>query len=362
MTQTEKIQLIMLHDKTAKFETLESLPESELDRIVSQIRLRVQQRQTEQARVELELVRAGLRNIPANWSNLTKKLGPIYSLQQARAAIETDSQFRETLVFDQMPFSAAKQEEQQDLQAEQERRRKFSAAVRAITSQGIANIADTDANYQVAVSQLDDVLVSGSASSLSEALALKLITGLAPNDAETVADLDQANRTALLKSVATRLTHSPYGGAVKQQILAGSMPYSELRERVVLCSELANSHSPDQLTNNNHFCSLFCSVKNNSDYRQQVEETRERKRLRSLSPQELRDENQRVRSFDGKLGQLESDMTPDGYKRLRPESRWKGQELNMKNIARLGKEDVKSLLRLYGKNQIDQRLAETRGF
>jgi hypothetical protein len=364
MTRPEKIALILTTsgqgDQSARRTYLDGLTDLQIDGMVSQIQLRAQEASTAQARVELELVRAGLRNLPANWTKISQKLGPIYSLAQFRAAIETDDQFKRSLIFDSEPFSAVKQEEQADIQAEHERRRKFSATANALTAQGI-NIADNDSNYRLAMEQLDDILVSGSATSMSEAIMLGLVVGLVPNSAEITQDLDQKNRTGLLQSVATRLTHSEYGGAVKKQILAGSS-YAELRERVLLVGELADSHSPDKTTNDNYFCSLFCSVRDLAQLRSDLEQTRERKRLRSLSPQELRDENQRVRSFDGKLGQLESDMTPDGYKRLRPESRWKGQELTMRNIARLDKEDIKQLLRLYGKSQLDRVLLETRGF
>jgi hypothetical protein len=365
MDRQEKIALIITTsgpgDQSARRSYLDGLTDLQIDGMVDQIRLRAAEATTRQAKTDLLLVQSGLRNVSINFANIKRRLGESYTIQQVRAVVETDDSFKRSLVWDAEPFAAAKQEEQQDLQAEQERRRKFSATARAITSQGIANIADTDANYQVALSQLDDILVSGSASSLSEALALKLIEGLAPNDAETVSSIDQQNRAGLLQSIAAKLTHSQYGGTVRQQILNGSN-YADLRERVLLVGELADSHSPDKTINDNYFCSLFCSVRDLTQLRLDLEQTRERKRLRSLSPQELRAENQRVREFDTRLQNVESEMTSDGYRRLRPESRWKGQELNMKNIARLDKEDVKSLLRLYGKNQIDQRLAETRGF
>jgi hypothetical protein len=361
MTRPEKIALILTTsgqgDQSARRTYLDGLTDLQIDGMVNQIQLRAAEVSTAQARTDLEIVRAGLRNIDSNFSKIKTKLGDFFSVQSFRAAIEMDPAFKNSLLWDAEPFAAAKKEEQADVQQEQQRRRQFSATVKALTSQGIRNVADNDSNYRVAMDQLDDVLVSGSATNLGEAIALGLIEGLAPNDAETVADLDQANRTALLQSVAARLTHSQFGSTVRKQILTGPMSYGELRERVTLCSELANSHSPDQLTNNNHFCSLFVSVQPNQVYAAQVEQTRERKRLRSLSPSELKAETNRVRTFESAVHRAEEQLTPEGFKVLRPETTYKGQPINVKTLGKLPSEEIKTLLRLYGP-QINQRIQE----
>jgi hypothetical protein len=362
MNQLEKIQLIMLHNKSAAFASLEALPESDLDRLVSQIRLHVVQREAEQARVNLELTRAGLRNLESNFSKIKYKLGAFYSVQQFRTAI-ADDQFKRSLVWDSEPFAAAKQEEQANVQQEQAERRKFSVTVNALTAQG-TNVADNDANYQQWLAQKDEIVVSGSATNLAEAIILGLVNGLVPNPEAVIQDIDQKSRAGLLQSVqsVSRLNlNSPYAGAVKRRILSEST-YAELRERADLCGSLADSHSPDPSVNGLYFCSLFASVRDNSQLRDDMEQTKQRKRLRSLSPQELREENQRVRNFDSTLQRLESDQTPDGFKKLRPESRYKGAEITMKTVSRMDKEDVKQLLRLYGRQALDQRLLETRGF
>jgi len=363
MTRSEKMQLVTLHNGSLNFDILEALSESELDKLVSQVRLRVVQQEAEQAKTNLALTYAGLRNLESNFSKIKNKLGAFYSVEQVRKLIEADDSFKRSLVWDDEPFKEVRAQEQADVQHEHTERRKFSATVNALSAQGF-NVADNDANYQQWLAQKDDIVVSGSASSLSEAIILGLVNGLVPNPEAVVQDIDQKSRAALLQSVQSisRLNlNSPYAGAVKRKILSEST-YAELRERADLCGSLADSHSPDPSVNGLYFCSLFASVRDNSQLRDDMEQTKERKRLRSLSPQELREENQRVRSFDSTLQRLESDQTPDGFKKLRPETRWKGQEINLKSIARLDKEDVKSLLRLFGKQQIDQRILETRGF
>jgi len=369
MTRQEKISLLLVSTSTGTADEqtrrahLEKLDESELDRMTALIQLRAQQAETERSRVRLELVRdCGLRNnVPANWTRIAAKLGQNYSVQQFRAAIETDDQFRNSLVWDSEPFASAKLEEKQDQLAEQTKRRQFSATVKALTGQGVRNVADTDANYRIAMDQLDDVLVSGSATTLAEAIALGLIEGLAPNNPEDVSSMDQANRAALLQSVQSRLSHSQYGGPTKNMILKDST-YADLRERVLLVGELADSHSPDKTMNDNFFCSMFCSVRDLSQLRSDVSETRERKRLRGLSVFELKQESQRVRQFDGRLDQIENDQTPEGFRRIRPESRFRGLEINYKNIARLDREDLKQLLRIYGSQEVNRVISETRGF
>jgi hypothetical protein len=352
----------MMHTKADRSQ-LEQLDEIDLDRMIAQIRATVAQREAEQARVNLELTRAGLRNLDANFRQIKRKLGEFFTVEQFRTALETDDSFKRSLVFDDEPFKQARAQELADVQQEQQSRQQFGITVKALTAQGF-NVADNDANYQQWLAQKDEILVSGSATNLAEALALGLVSGLVPNPETVVQDMDKDNRLRLLQSIQTinRLNpNSKYFSTVKNRILNDSN-YADLRERVQLCGELADSHSPDAGTNGLYFCSLFCSVRDLAQLRTDVAQMVERKRLARMTPQELREENQRVRSFDSTLQRLESDQTPDGFKKLRPETRWKGQEINLKSIARLDKEDVKSLLRLFGKQQIDQRILETRGF
>jgi hypothetical protein len=362
MTKSEKIQVVMIHNKSVTFDDLEALPESVLDQMIAQIRATVAQREAEQARVNLELVTAGLRNLESNFSKIKNKIGAFYSVEQVRKLIDSDEQFEKSLVWDDVPFKQARAQEQADVVDEQARRSQFSATAKALTAQGIKNVADNDANYRICMDQLDDLLVSGSASTLSEAIALGLINGLAPNDPGTVQDLDQKSRAGLLQSIQSRLNPlSPYASTVRRKILSEST-YAELRERSELCSELADNFSPSASENANYFCSIFAAVKTNQEYRQQLDQVRQRKRLANLEPWQIREENQRVRQVDTTINRIETQVTPDGFKILRPESRYKGQEITMKTVSRMDREDVKQLLRLYGRQALDLRLLETRGF
>jgi hypothetical protein len=360
----EKIKRLMILQPSLKFNTLDALPESEIDRMIGQIELFVQQKETEQSRVKLFLVRQGLRNDPLNFSQIKARLGHYYSVLQFRTLIEQDEGFKRSLTWDHEPFAEVVRQEQQDTAAEQTRRRQFSAVVKALST---VSVSDCDSNYFLCEDQLPHLLVSHAITEgpypemLAEGLLQNLFTGLAKNSEDTAQELDRQNRERLLQTIQSRLiSQAQYSGVVRRRILSEST-LPELRERVALVNALADMYSPSQAVNDSHFCSLFASAKINQQIRSDLEKAQERQRLAGMTPQQIREENQRVRAVNSTIENHESDtiMTPDGlFRKLRPDSKFNGQLIDRALLWRETKENVAKMLKTWGKFQLDQRIRE----
>jgi hypothetical protein len=87
--------------------------------------------------------------------------------------------------------------------------------------------------------------------------------------------------------VGPRIAQSEYKFTI-QNFIRTSGTYAQLRDRVQLCEEIANNHSPDQRVNNQEFCLLFLSKKDNESFRQQVAALRENKQIAAMSPLEIK--------------------------------------------------------------------------
>lgn len=368
MNVEELKTLVLVHTPAPQQEAiknkLDQMTPEQLVQLTNRIQQGVQQRvdwkpeeaeqRAAQSLVELTLVKAGLKNEPANLAVLKRKLGQFFTVEQVREAIK-DENFRNKLVWDSSePFAELLQQEKQVAQDDQQRRREFTAVVTALTSLGIANVADNDANFNLCEHQLTDVLVSGSAANLREAISRGLIHGLAQNGEAQTAELDKDSRDQLLQSVEPRLDQFDQNSFRVRRRILDEGTYAENRERVQLVGEIADNHSPLASENNKQFRVLFLSVKTNQEYRQQVEQQRERRRLARMSPSELRAYNEHQRAA---TPQPEPEFTPDGqYRILKPDSKFMGQLINKPLLWKLSSEDLKRLTAIYGRQQIEDRV------
>jgi hypothetical protein len=366
MNRFQKQQYVQTRRPYITSQTMTSLTETEMDKLVSEVEseaarheLQASVNAADFALTQLKIVRDGhMRNTPTNWNIIRRTLGSFYSLEQFREAIKDES-FKRSLTWDREPFAEVVREEQHAAAAQQTRRRQFSAVVKTLST---VNVADNDANYRLCCSQLEDLLAAHAITeqtfiaNLTEALLANYITGLVKNDSETTQNLDMQNRQALITRLEKEHRLSGlYAGAVRRMVLTEST-VSELRERASLLAEISEKYSPDRNLNATQFCSLFVSVKSNAEYRDQLDLARERKRLAQMSPQQIKDENQRVRQVNTTIDSHESDTTPDGFQKLRQDSKWNNELVTKQLLWKVSKEDVARLLRIYGKSQLDDRI------
>jgi hypothetical protein len=319
MNQQERknlVDLCYVHTKgtpkqrAAQRRQLEALADSQLIEIADEIRRNVAQEDARRAAVKLVLVQEGLEGAPVgkdsaghvidhpNWRVINQHLpGDMLTVENFRDLLNTNPNFKKSLVFWKEPFTDMVRQEQEQIADEQKRRRDFSAIIKALFANGTADIADNEANYKLSIDQLEDLLVSGTVqgrtfvAALASAIARGLIVGLAPNQQEDRRELEQQVEQHLLQSVQRRLDnpYDPNDAAVRRKIQSES--FRETRERIDLCGQLADNHSPDPAVNNQQFRSLFVAKTSNEQYRQQVQAVLERKKFAAMTPQEIKDYN-----------------------------------------------------------------------
>jgi len=100
-------------------------------------------------------------------------------------------------------------------------------------------------------------------------------------------DSDQKGRIELLALIEGRINQSEYRHTIRQYIQTSST-YQQLRDRVQLCGEIADNHSPDQRVNNQEFCLLLLANKDTETYRERVTNIREVQKFKTMSPLELK--------------------------------------------------------------------------
>jgi hypothetical protein len=293
---------------------IEALSDSQLIEIAAEIRRNVAQEDARRAAVKLVLVQQGLESAPVgkdssgaaiehrNWKIIGQRLpGDKLTVESFRELLKSDPSFKKSLVFWKEPFTDLVRHEQEQIADESKRRREFSAIVKALFASGTADVADHDGNYKLAVDQLDDLLVSGTVqgtfiAALASAIARGLIDGLSPNQQEDRQELDKQVRQQLLVKIQARLDnpYDPNDTLVRRKLQQDS--FREIRERIDLCGQLADNHSPDPAVNNQQFRSLFVAKTSNEQYRRPVQVMLERKKFAAMSPQEIRDYNRQARA------------------------------------------------------------------
>lgn len=204
------------------------------------------------------------------------------------------------------PEQFAKELQQQREQYQVEQRqiefKLFAACCRATTAQG-SNVSANDANFSLVKQGLWAKGEEFNSQNIIRFLMRPEVTFLndegdqttqrvefAPNSEAQTNEIDQEARKQLLQSIEHRLLDKsdPNTYKVQRAILEGALPYSVFRERVQLCEELANNHSPDRAQNDFMFRSLFISGKPNDEYRVQLAAMREKRKLAQMSPSEIR--------------------------------------------------------------------------
>jgi hypothetical protein len=300
--------------RSAQRRQIEALADSQLIEIAAEIRRNVAQEDARRAAVKLVLVQQGLESAPVgkdstarviehrNWQIINQHLpGDMLTVESFRDLLKSDPSFKKSLVFWKEPFTDLVRQEQEQIADETKRRREFSATVKALFASGTADVADNEANFQLAVDQLDDLLVSGSVqgtfiAALGSAIARGLIDGLSPNQQEDRQELDKQVRQQLLVKIQARLDnpYDPKDAVVRRKLQQDS--FREINERAELCGQLADNHSPDRRLNNSHFRSLIVAATSNEQYRQQVQAVLERKKFAAMTPQEIKEYNRQARA------------------------------------------------------------------
>jgi len=302
------IELVMVHTQGTPAElervrkVLQEKSVDELQSMAQRIRLKVQTEATRYEYVKLQLVKAGLANTDQNWQKIDTRLpGSSLTVENFRRLVESDPQFKADLTWTAEPFAEANREEQQQSSRYRAQRSLFDACANAVTGQGIVNVAANDANFGLVNQALEE---DGLDFTQDNVINLLVRGGLqlASNDKDSSQELDQKSREHLLGSIESRIAHSEYRYAIRQYIQTST--YQQLLDRVTLCAEIADNHSPEkqvirdrmgrevsvntQHVNNAEFCILLLSKKSNEEFRQQVEQLRENKKFAKMSPLEIK--------------------------------------------------------------------------
>jgi len=119
---------------------------------------------------------SGLKNTTKNETLLDQLLGPALSLETFRSLIEKNLQYQNRFEWDSAPFGAIRQAEADQSKQRTKIRQAFSAAAKAVTAQGVADVADNDANFSITCSVLGTNFTIADA---VRALTNGSITGLA---------------------------------------------------------------------------------------------------------------------------------------------------------------------------------------
>jgi hypothetical protein len=286
------IELVMVHTSGSPQEleqvrrVLGTKSEDELQRMAQQIRLRVQTEATRTEYVKLQIVRSGLKHSDQNWKIIDQRLpGGQLTLENFRNLVESDSAFKASLTWAREPFAEAIQEEQKQSSRFQAERRLFDVCANAVTGQG-TNVAANDANFLMVKNVLEE---DGLDFTQNNVINLLMRGGLqlAPNDKESSQELDGKSRELLASNIEPRIANSEHRFIIRNFIRTAST-YAHLRDRVQLCEEIADNHSPDTAVNNREFCVLLLSKKENETLRSQVVTLRENKKFAAMSPLELK--------------------------------------------------------------------------
>jgi|SRR5579859_3188199 len=332
MNQQERknlVDLCFVHSKgtpeqrAAQRRQLEALADSQLIEMADEIRRNVAQEDLRRAGVKLALVNEGLEGTVGkdptgaliehrNWQVINQRLpGDTLTVEAFRKLLESDPSFKRSLVFWKEPFADTIREEQEQaaeqLASERKRRSEFSAVVNHLTASGVADIADTDANFDMACERLEELLVFGNVQgdflqALTQAIVKKLLNpldGVHGNTNEKRRELVGASRQELLKNYSRYFDGSPEAFQIKQWILDKSVPFAEIRERLELADQLAqsiggtpNPKNPTELQTirGRSFRSLVVSPTSSIEsMRQQIAGMGQRSDLRKLSREELRE-------------------------------------------------------------------------
>lgn len=296
------IELVMVHvyGTPAELEqvrkVLSTKSEDELQRMAQKIRLQVQTEATRQSYVQLQIVRHGLANTDANWQTISQRLpGERLTLEGFRSLV-SDPVFKQSLQWDAEPFAEVIHAEQQQSSLYRAHRRLFDAAANALTGQGTVDVAPNDANYALVVEALEE---DGLDFTTDNVMNLLIRGGLelAPNAAKK--ELSEQSRKQLLETFESYLGHSQSESDSKDAFkIRGwiqnlSIPIADIRERLELVEEIANTLSPHQADRAYHFRKLVLSVKTGEELRQRVADIEKRRELSSLSREELRDRARR---------------------------------------------------------------------
>jgi hypothetical protein len=279
---------------------LQSMSESEL----RDAALKLQTAAANRAETYLREINAGLKYSQENRTKIDERLGPYHTLKQFRDLVLSDKAFKESLQWDAEPFGEVLREEhQQALEttaSERKRRREFSAVVNNLTANGVANIADNEANFHLSVEQLDDLLVAGTVqgtfiAALTQAFVKNLIDGLSKNQHEQQSELVGRSRQQLVERYQWHFDGGPESQQIRKWIADQSIPVAEIRERLELADQLADSVggtvNPNELQfiRGRRFRSLVLSPTTPVEsMRQQVAAMNERADLRQMSREELK--------------------------------------------------------------------------
>lgn len=237
-------------------------------------------------------------------------------------------------------------------QRNQKERAIFNAAVRELLRHGI-NVASTDANFEAtrshlhfdlgvdfAVENVLAVLKDGNAQGTEKYGTLNL----SANDPAQVKSMDQQDRDLIYNSIKHRLAYrQDLLQKAKEKIAQLSIP--ELRSRVDACTTLAKDYSKDPRSQDPVFTSHFASLSSTADLQAKAAVVLENRRLRGLTPQQLREEAAQAR------GQQPQQV--GGYPPL-PDS------IDGDDIIKMSANQIRDLIKRHGRHALDLRLAEYR--
>ena len=297
------IDLVMVHISGTSAErqqvrrVLSTKSEDELQQMAQRIRLKAQTEETRRAYVQLQIVRSGLANTDKNWKIIQQHLpGEGFTLESFRRLVESDPTFKQSLQWDAEPFAAALHAEQEQATQEQQRAATelhiFNAAARAVTGQGLANVATVHANFNIVKQTIEE---DGLDFTMDNVIRVLLHGGLnlAQNDQEAANDLVGQSRSQLLANFESYLDRSPESFKIREWAKDPSVPIADVRERLQLVEQIADTMSPHQEDRAHHFRKLVLSVRPVEEFRQRVANIDERRDLRNMSRDELRQHIQR---------------------------------------------------------------------
>lgn len=310
MSRQEKVALVLNHATPEEFDrlrnVLQTATDEQLDRLVQTAQRiaskNVAELEAQTVKAKLMLAQNGVMSSEENWLILQAHLGDYFTFDQARQLIQSNAVVRQGLIWRAgvVPFGQHNQEvakhqeaearEQADIKAEQQAFaakeeqafQSFVAAAREATIRGIS-IAGNRANWSL----VRQALPLGEMPTM-ESIFRVLMAGTL-NFAKDNMDAVQAQaRQDIYQSIRSRLVGDPHSEQIR--ILCNTLPIVELRNRIKLCEEIANNYSRSPWAINEEFRKHMVSVPPNHDLQARVDQIRENRRLRSLSPAELRAE------------------------------------------------------------------------